>query len=172
MRQLGPCRSAAVLLALSAACALLSYARGRAVLASSSIAAPSADGDAPPPSTGAARRPPLVVMDEADYLVHRAYAETYERMFPCAADEVERECLATVAAHLDDGTGRPTSPRRFRVPPDHPYPWWFRTLLRDLPSNGAYGWWHHFSTRATSPRWRSAPSARTAPRSGGGCFGR
>jgi len=31
-----------------------------------------------------------------------------------------------------------------KLPP--PIPWWFQTFLRDLPNNGAFGWWHDLNT--------------------------
>ena len=45
-----------------------------------------------------------------------------------------------------------SSSSSFRVPDDHPYPWWFVTLLRDVRGNGAYGPWHNLD--ASDPKLR------------------
>ncbi|KAL3810158.1 hypothetical protein ACHAXA_004274 [Cyclostephanos tholiformis] len=68
--------------------------------------------------------------------------------------------VVTSRATLDVGQGRSSSDpppssssrRRFVVRDDHPYPWWFVTLLRDLPSSGVYGPWHELDTSSTIPR--------------------
>ena len=49
-----------------------------------------------------------------------------------------------------------------QIPDDHPYPWWFTTLLRDILTNGAYGPWHHFSTVGTTPPIRFCAMGKNA----------
>lgn len=48
------------------------------------------------------------------------------------------------------------------IPDDHPYPWWFTTLLRDILTNGVYGPWHHFSTVGTTPPIRFCAMGKNA----------
>lgn len=97
-------------------------------------------------------------IDEAEFIIQKSYAETYARMFPCKDEIVEKECIAQVVKHLtttvDGEEDEQYSQHHFQVPSDHPYPWWFQTLLRDIPTNGAYGPWHHFSTLSTDPPLR------------------
>ena len=115
------------------------------------------------------------IPDEAEFIVAKAYAETYGRMTRCDADVVGKDCIAIIVEEMDrvrrderpqnatfaaaavdenddddDGGGRRTSDpathSRYIVPPDHPYPWWFATLLRDMPTNGVFGPWHELTT--------------------------
>ena len=115
------------------------------------------------------------ILDEAEFIVARAYAETYGRMAQCNTDVVGKDCIANVVEEMDrtvrrrrllqnvtfaavdennnddnDGAGQRTSDpatySHYIVPPDHPYPWWFATLLRDMPTNGVFGPWHELTT--------------------------
>jgi len=104
-------------------------------------------------------------MDEADYIIQRAYAETYARMAPCRDDYIETDCIQTVVNHFNqqkieqnqqileqlDNSSRNESMSSNTESKLTPLPWWFQTLLRDVPINGAFGFWHHFSTTSTTP---------------------
>jgi hypothetical protein len=116
------------------------------------------------------------ILDEAEFIVAKAYAETYGRMTQCNTDVVGKDCIANVVEEMDrvrrrllqnenvtfaaavdeennnddnDGAGQRTSDpatySHYIVPPDHPYPWWFATLLRDMPTNGVFGPWHELT---------------------------
>jgi hypothetical protein len=113
------------------------------------------------------------ILDEAEFIIAKAYAETYGRMTQCNTDVVGKDCIANIAEEMDrarrrqlqnvtfaaihdesdndndeDGQRRsdPATYSRYIVPPDHPYPWWFTTLLRDMPTNGVFGPWHELTT--------------------------
>lgn len=114
-------------------------------------------------------------IDEAEFIIQKSYAETYARMLPhCKEGMIEKKCIASVVENLhlqhhanqnnatddnDDATTTPNVKQNsyFQVPSHHPYPWWFQTLLRDIPTNGAYGPWHHFDTLSTDD---STPALR------------
>jgi hypothetical protein len=120
-------------------------------------------------------------MDEADFIIHRAYDETYARMADCQDNQIEKDCIQKIVDQFKqqriDYTQQ-TEPTETDAPT--PLPWWFQTLLRDIPTNGAYGFWHHFSTSATNPpikfcaigkngstEWRKVFKALNAPEFGG-----
>ena len=129
-------------------------------------------------------------LDEADYIVQRAYAETYARMAPCKDDDIENECIQNVVNHFNEQKLRQQQQQmeahdnpnfdEATINNLTPLPWWFQTLLRDIPINGAYGFWHHFSTSSTNPpikfcaigkngstEWRKVFKALNAPEFGG-----
>eukprot|EP00956_Cyclotella_meneghiniana_P026206 scaffold56133_cov71-Cyclotella_meneghiniana.AAC.5 len=123
-------------------------------------------------------------MDEADFIIQRAYAESYGRMADCNDDLVESACIQMI---VDQFKQQSTEYNRQSIDSDNlnvsaiqPLPWWFQTLLRDIPTNGAYGFWHHFSTSSTVPpmkfcaigkngstEWRKVFKALNAPEFGG-----
>jgi len=77
-------------------------------------------------------------------------------MYNCPDDVIEKECILQVVEKQTEqlqlqnqNTTNINTNAKYKVPIDHPYPWWFQSLLRDIPTNGAYGFWHHFSTIAT-----------------------
>ena len=90
------------------------------------------------------------IRDEADYIIQKSYTETYARiMYHCQDDNViEKDCIALIVENMEHEKQETTNNSTTTA---HTYPWWFRTLLRDIPTNGAYGFWHHFSTNATYP---------------------
>ncbi|KAL7522447.1 hypothetical protein ACHAWX_007130 [Stephanocyclus meneghinianus] len=101
-------------------------------------------------------------MDEADFIIQRAYAETYARMAPCTDEQIETDCIQTVVNHFNqqkidknqqilEYSSRNESMSSNSESKLTPLPWWFQTLLRDIPINGAFGFWHHFSTTSTTP---------------------
>ncbi|KAL7549922.1 hypothetical protein ACHAWF_013174 [Thalassiosira exigua] len=146
--------STIALLALALAYSIVILSR---VVKLTRLPAPDDESVADLPSTweAAPERRPAGPMDEADFIIQRSYAETYARMYPCK-DEVEKDCIQLVVEHMEAQNAQNEKPpprmrqnSRFQVPVDHPYPWWFQTLLRDIPDNGAYGFWHHFSTFGT-----------------------
>ena len=92
--------------------------------------------------------PTYPIRDEADYIIHKSYTETYARMFNCQDNIIEKDCIALIVANIINYKKEETTNNTATA---HTYPWWFQTLLRDIPSNGAYGFWHHFSTNATYP---------------------
>ncbi|KAL3801054.1 hypothetical protein HJC23_002347 [Cyclotella cryptica] len=133
-------------------------------------------------------------LDEADFIIQRAYAETYARMAPCKGNEIETDCIRTVVNHFNqqknehnqqiteqlDNSSQIESILSHPNSKLTPLPWWFQTLLRDIPINGAYGFWHHFSTSSTTPpikfcaigkngstEWRKVFKALNAPEFGG-----
>ena len=91
--------------------------------------------------------------DEADLIVRRSYARSYAHIRPCTPDAPEKkECMKLTWDYLDkaEAGGNANAINNATAdtadgPPDS-VPWWFRTLLRDVQSNGAYGFWHHFYT--------------------------
>eukprot|EP00956_Cyclotella_meneghiniana_P025717 scaffold54255_cov51-Cyclotella_meneghiniana.AAC.1 len=123
-------------------------------------------------------------MDEAHFIIQHAYAETYGRMADCNDDLVESACIQMI---VDQFKQQSTEYNRQSIDSDNlnvsaiqPLPWWFQTLLRDIPTNGAYGFWHHFSTSSTVPpmkfcaigkngstEWRKVFKALNAPEFGG-----
>lgn len=77
--------------------------------------------------------------DEADYIIRRSYLNSYAHILPCEDAVLEKECLIKTQKYFNP----PTEAERQKLPS---VPWWFQTLLRDVTSNGAYGFWHHFTT--------------------------
>lgn len=71
--------------------------------------------------------------DEADYIVRTSYEKSYAHILPCEDLYIEKQCMTQSFNYFNDENAPST-------------PWWFKTLLRDVSSNGAYGAWHHFST--------------------------
>jgi hypothetical protein len=51
----------------------------------------------------------------------------------------------------DRRRGGRSSSSQFVADENQPYPWWYVTLLRDLPTNGNYGPWHTLDTSSTRP---------------------
>ena len=80
-------------------------------------------------------------LDEADYIIQRAYDETYAQMADCKDNEVEKDCIKTVIHQFNKRRNQNNTDLALQ-----PMPWWFQTLLRDIPTNKAYGLWSHFST--------------------------
>ena len=110
------------------------------------------DFDAPSSTTQQQQQP----YDEANYIIHKSYSETYARMYNCPDDIIEKQCILQIVEKQTEqlqlqnqNTTNFNTNAKYQVPIDHPYPWWFQSLLRDVPTNGAYGFWHHFSTIAT-----------------------
>ena len=126
------------------------------------------------------------IVDEADFIIRKSYSESYGRMFTCPDGIIEKDCIAKVVENIkkqqQSSQNKTASTYNEEVhqnaqPSQHPYPWWFTTLLRDIPSNGAYGFWHHFSTVSTnttpikfcaigkngSTEWRKVFKALTKP---------
>jgi hypothetical protein len=121
-------------------------------------------------------------IDEADYIIQRSFSETYARMAHCEDDEVEKECIDKVVDTLKQQKMQYNQllEENNANTPLQPLPWWFQTLLRDIPTNGAYGFWHHFSTSSTNPpmkfcaigkngstEWRKVFKELNAPEFGG-----
>jgi len=112
---------------------------------------PDFDFDAPSSTTQQQQQP----YDEADYIIQKSYSETYARMYNCPDDVIEKQCILQIVEkqteqlQQNQNTTNINTNAKYKVPIDHPYPWWFQSLLRDIPTNGAYGFWHHFSTIAT-----------------------
>jgi len=86
--------------------------------------------------------------DEADSIIKRAYERTYAKILPCGEDISGEECIMQTTALFKP-------PPRYVVVDDdfseavHPassMPWWFQTLLRDIPTSGIYGDWHYFNS--------------------------
>lgn len=77
--------------------------------------------------------------DEADYIIRKSYLNSYAHILQCNNSTTEKNCLMQTLQHFN-----PTTETAKRALP--PVPWWFQTLLRDTVANGAYGFWHHFST--------------------------
>ena len=156
-----------LLLALALLCSIASYSRV-VKLTAKGVSSSLVDGydlDAPSSFEDAAATSDSIkynnrnLLDEAEFIIQKSYAETYARMFPCPEGVIEQHCIKLVVQHLHDAhqnNNNVSKPMKddaynFKVPTSHPYPWWFQTLLRDIPSNGSYGWWHHFRTNSTSP---------------------
>ena len=109
------------------------------------------DFDAPYSTTQQQHQP----YDEANYIIHKSYSETYARMYNCPDDVIEKDCILQIVEKQTEQLQNQNATNfntkaKYQVPNNHPYPWWFQSLLRDIPNNGAYGFWHHFSTIATS----------------------
>ena len=77
--------------------------------------------------------------DEADYIIRRSYLNSYAHILPCNNSTNEKDCLVKTLNLFS-----PTTESAKQTLPS--IPWWFKTLLRDTVKNGAYGFWHHFST--------------------------
>ena len=77
--------------------------------------------------------------DEADRIIRRSFDSSYAHILPCADDEEGKDCMKKTVEFFN----RPGLGNRTDVPD---IPWWFQTLLRDVMTNGAYGFWHHFYT--------------------------
>ena len=96
------------------------------------------------------------ILDEEEFIIAKAFAETYGRMAQCNTDVVGKDCIANIVEEMDrvrrrqlqnltfaavhdesdndndeDGHRRsdPSTYSRYIVPPDHPYPWWFTTCF-------------------------------------------
>ncbi|KAL7505260.1 hypothetical protein ACHAXN_002762 [Cyclotella atomus] len=71
--------------------------------------------------------------DEADYIVRTSYQKSYAHILQCEDHAIEGRCISKSLKYFD----QKNTPS---------IPWWFKTLLRDVNTNGAYGFWHHFTT--------------------------
>ena len=79
--------------------------------------------------------------DKADAIIQRSYAKSYAHILPCDKDRPSRKsCIQKTVDYFNT----PNAGGNYTHVPS--IPWWFQTLLRDLPTSGAYGFWHHFST--------------------------
>ena len=121
--------------------------------------------------------------DEADLIIQRAYAQTYARMADCEDNVIEKDCIARIINEFQQQqTENIRNEQQHLIGTNNqkPLPWWFQTLLRDIPSNGSFGFWHHFSTSSTTPpvrfcaigkngstEWRKVFKALNAPEFGG-----
>jgi hypothetical protein len=171
-------------------CSVVSYTRVLNELTSSSMHLRDEvtfNSRPPPTSAQRYRNGNQYPMDEADFIIQQSYSETYARMAtaPCKDSDVEAQCIRIVADYLDEQKRRLVNATTANsdttiLSSYKPLPWWFQTLLRDIPVNGAYGFWHHFSTNATSPplkfcaigkngstEWRKIFKALNAPEFGG-----
>lgn len=83
--------------------------------------------------------------DEADSIVRRAYERTYAKILPCDEDVSGEDCIMQTRTLFKP-------PPRIDVDDDKfiqavpTLPWWFQTLLRDIPESGIYGGWHYFNS--------------------------
>ena len=132
--------------------------------------------------TSATTKQQLLAVDEADFIIQRAYAQTYARMADCEYNVIEKDCTQRIIDEFQKQQLDHNQQQEFSNANNNlqPLPWWFQTLLRDIPTNGAYGFWHHFSTSSTSPpirfcaigkngstEWRKVFKALNAPEFGG-----
>jgi hypothetical protein len=92
--------------------------------------------------------------DEAQTIMQRSYLKSYAHIIPChvpledGSNRICKDCMKQTLDYFnppppllenDDNSTNSTS----TIPS---IPWWFQTLLRDTQNNGAYGFWHHFTT--------------------------
>ncbi|EJK74711.1 hypothetical protein THAOC_03599 [Thalassiosira oceanica] len=77
--------------------------------------------------------------DEADRIIRRSFDSSYAHILPCAEEEEGKNCMKKTVEFFN----QPDLSNNTDVPA---IPWWFQTLLRDVMTNGAYGFWHHFYT--------------------------
>ena len=112
-------------------------------------------------------------IDEAQFIIHKSYAESYGRMMKCDETSIERDCIKLVIDDImmknqqqqqqqQQGNTTHTNIDIASNEDIMPYPWWYTTLLRDILTNGAYGPWHHFSTRSTNPPIRFCAIGKNA----------
>eukprot|EP00804_Cyclotella_cryptica_P022822 CCRYP_005028-RA/>CCRYP_005028-RA protein AED:0.33 eAED:0.33 QI:403/1/1/1/1/1/2/72/434 len=86
--------------------------------------------------------------DEADSIVRRAYERTYAKILPCSDDRSGEDCIMETRTlykppptnDVDDDDSVEA------LNPALSIPWWFQTLLRDIPKSGIYGHWHYFNS--------------------------
>jgi|EP00970_Alexandrium_tamarense_P008445 hypothetical protein len=92
--------------------------------------------DTPPPRN---TRDRLYDEDEADSIIRNAYNNSYAYILPCDDNTSGKDCMQKTYDYFN-----PKSVLDSKSTPA--VPWWFQTLLRDILQNGAYGFWHHFTT--------------------------
>lgn len=90
--------------------------------------------------------------DEADRIVRRAYERTYAKILPCNDYIGGEDCIRQSTEYY-----KPSSVNAATRPS---FPWWFQTLLRDLPESGVYGSWHEMN--AASPPIQFCTIAKVA----------
>jgi len=102
---------------------------------------------------------PYGALDEADCIIRKAYEKSYAHILSCGDDQPgisPRGCIEKTQKYIHnlfkiydtdniDNTESQNN-NSTRNSPASSIPWWFHTLLRDLPTSGAYGPWHHFTT--------------------------
>lgn len=95
--------------------------------------------------------------DEADRIVRRAYERTYAEILPCGNDIDGKECIQQSIEYY-----KPSSMdhNNLAAAKRQSFPWWFQTLLRDLPESGAFGPWHQMN--AASPPIQFCTIAKVA----------
>jgi hypothetical protein len=78
--------------------------------------------------------------DEANYIVRRAYERT-AKILPCDENVSGEDCMQKTAKYFNPSQDDDESLNleNSSIPS---IPWWFQTLLRDLPESGMYGDWH------------------------------
>jgi len=93
-----------------------------------------------------------IYKDEADRIIRRSFERTYAHIIPCDTT-TGKECMLETQTYFQN------SNRTAAVPI---IPWWFRTLLRDVPTNGAYGSWHHFESTKPNVHFCSIEKVATS----------
>ena len=77
-------------------------------------------------------------MDDANAIVKRAYERTYGKILPCDNDMNGEDCITKTMTHFKP----PIKKDEKNLPSlQTSIPWWFQTLLRDLPGSGVYAGW-------------------------------
>lgn len=76
-------------------------------------------------------------IEDADAIVKRAYERTYGKILPCEDDLNGEECIMKTMTHFKPPTKEDGKMHSIRTS----IPWWFQTLLRDLPDSGVYESW-------------------------------
>lgn len=94
--------------------------------------------------------------EEAQTIIQRSYLKSYAHIIPCdvpledGSNRIGKACMKQTLDYFNppppspiENNGVDTSNNTSTIPS---IPWWFQTLLRDTQTNGAYGFWHHFTT--------------------------
>mmetsp|Transcript_1660 Transcript_1660/g.3676 ORF Transcript_1660/g.3676 Transcript_1660/m.3676 type:complete len:421 (-) Transcript_1660:445-1707(-) len=101
------------------------------------------------------RRDEIIFEDEANTIIRKSYEETYAHILPCEDDirpSSGKACMQKTIDYFNTPTitkdlhNTANNSSTYTISTIPTIPWWFQTLLRDIPTNGAYGFWHHFYT--------------------------
>lgn len=98
--------------------------------------------------------------DEVDAIVRRAYGRTYAKIPSCTDNISGEECIAEAAMHFKS-PGRDKQGNAIGKNNIPSIPWWFQTLLRDLPESGVYGYWTEMNAAFPPIQFCTIPKVAT-----------
>ena len=97
--------------------------------------------------------------EEAQTIIQQSYQKSYAHIIPCdvpledGSNRIGKACMKQTLDHFNPPPSLPIenggdTPNNINTTSSTipSIPWWFQTLLRDTQTNGAYGFWHHFTT--------------------------